>query len=50
MYNINSFILLLICLRFFFNLFSNAVRYAKQSEQNYLAIYSEKTSKSIVII
>jgi len=32
----------------FFNLIVNAVKYAKQTEQDYLAIYSENTSKGTV--
>jgi signal transduction histidine kinase len=37
-----------VAYQIFFNLISNAVKYAKDTEQDYLAIYSEKTSKGIV--
>jgi len=37
-----------VAYQIFFNLISNAVKYAKTTEQDYLAIYSEKTSKGIV--
>ena len=37
-----------VAYQIFYNLISNAVKYAKDTEQDYLAIYSEKTSKGIV--
>ncbi len=37
-----------VAYQIFFNLISNAMKYAKNTQQDYLAIYSEKTSKGIV--